>query len=325
MPEFANESTPVLRATGLTKFYGRIPGALDISLQVEPGEIFGLLGPNGSGKTTVLRSALGLLRPTSGDISLFGDSVHTFSDLNHERVGYLPGEFQLWRGLTARKVSDLFGTIGGNGRDRTRRDEIAVLLDLDLELKIHRLSMGNRQKVGLLLALQHDPDLLILDEPTNGLDPLVRRTLMDLLTEFAKRGGSIFYSSHNLNEVEEICSRVAILRKGRLVAQRTIEEIRSEREQRLEFRFAPGVNVPDALPPELTEASEKFRLRIIDAQTWQVGYRGSPSPLLRWLAAHEIAELSTPAISLEEAFLAYYEEDLPATARQGESPEKGGA
>ena len=171
--------------------------------------------------------------------------------------------------------------------------------------------MGGGLTGGLLLALQHSPELLILDEPTSGLDPLVRRTVTALLQEFAAGGGTIIYSSHNLGEVEEICSRVGIMRKGRLAALKTIEEIRAERGQRLTVLFAPGGRAPAAMPEELAQFSAERG----PAGEWDFSFHGSPTPLIRWLAQYEIAEMASPQVSLEEAFLQYYRDDIPAPAR----------
>jgi ABC-2 type transport system ATP-binding protein len=244
------EEFPIFETRELTKFYGRERGVESISIRIERGEIFGLLGPNGAGKTTVIRSAMGFLRPTSGETRLFGEVVRTSSDLHHDRVGYLPADLRLWPGLSARRTSDLLLDIGGR-RDRRRRDELAERLELRMDRRVKSLSLGNRQKVGLLLALQHDPELVILDEPTSGLDPLVRQTVTEILRDFAACGGSIVYSSHNLNEVEEVCSRVGILRRGRLAALRTIAEIRAERGARLEFTLESGAPPPGDLPEAL--------------------------------------------------------------------------
>ena len=283
------------------------------------GEIFGLLGPNGAGKTTVLRSALGLLRPTRGRLLLFGDPVIPHKDRHHERLGYLPADLRLWPSLTARRTSDLMLGLGARRPDRRRRDELARRLDLELDRPIKGLSLGNRQKVGLLLALQHDPDLIILDEPTSGLDPLMRRVAMTLLTEAVQRGATVIYSSHNLSEVEQICSRVGILRRGRLAALKTIGEIRAERLQRLQFVLAPHCDPPNGLPPGL---AERFRLDRLAGRTFEVRYQGSPDSLLLWLASLSILEITSPQISLEEAFLAYYREDLGAG--EAEFPLEGG-
>lgn len=306
---------PVFEADRLSKFYGAARGVEDISISIRPGEIFGFLGPNGAGKTTVIRSALGLLRPTSGVVRLFGDPVRTHSCLNHERLGYLPADLRLWSRMTARRMSDLMLGMAGGRPDRSWRDSLAERLELSLDRKFRNLSLGNRQKAGLLLALQHRPELVILDEPTSGLDPLVRRTVTEILLEIAAGGTTIIYSSHNLNEVEEMCSRVGILRGGRLVALKSIAEIRAEREQRLVVRFAPdedaggGTVAPDRLPGGL----DGFRVIEHEGSRMEIGFRGSPDELLRWLAGHRIEEITSPPISLEEAFLSYYHDDaVPA-------------
>lgn len=300
---------PVFEARQLTKFYGRARGVEDFSIQIGRGEIFGFLGPNGAGKTTVIRSALGLLRADSGEVRLFGDRVVTYSDRHHERLGYLPADLRLWSGMSARRISELLLGIGPPSGGRAWRDELAAKLELDLDRRVKNLSLGNRQKVGLLMALQHQPELIILDEPTSGLDPLVRRVVMGILNEFAADGGTVIYSSHNLPEVEQICSRVGILRKGKLVALKTIEEIRFEREQRLEFAFREGSAIPEAFPLELNG----FKFMKMDSLTWQVAFHGEPGPLLKWLSQFEITELTAPQVSLEEAFLTYYHEDVAVT------------
>ncbi len=299
---------PVFEADGLTKFYGHARGVENFSLTVHAGEIFGFLGPNGAGKTTVIRSTLGLLRLTAGEIRLFGDPVRLRSDRNHERLGYLPADLRLWPRITGRRISDLMLKIGNPNADCKRRDELASKLELDLDRRVKSLSLGNRQKIGLLLALQHDPRLVILDEPTSGLDPLVRRTVCEILRELSSRGVTIIYSSHNLSEVEQICSRVGILRRGRLAAVKSIDDLRAEQERILEFSFKHGSPVPDAVPPSL----DAFKILRRNGVSWQVSFRGSPDPLIRWLAQYEIEELSSPQITLEESFLAYYQE-------QGES------
>lgn len=312
------EQFPIFETRALTKYYGRERGVEGISLRIERGEIFGFLGPNGAGKTTVIRSAMGFLRPTSGEVRLFGDEVRTPSDRHHERLGYLPADLRLWPRMTARRTSDLLLDIGGR-RDRRRRDELAERLELRLDRRVKSLSLGNRQKVGLLLALQHDPELVILDEPTSGLDPLVRQTVTEILREFAGRGGSIVYSSHNLNEVEEICSRVGILRRGRLAALKTIEEIRAERGARLEFTIDRAAPEPQALPDSVARAlgtaEAPARLERVGDHTWQVAYHGAPGPLLGWLATLPVTEVSTPQVSLEEAFLNYYRDEPEGAAR----------
>ena len=315
-----SESTaPVFEARRLTKFYGRSRGIEELSMTIRRGEIFGLLGPNGAGKTTLIRTALGLLQPTSGSVLLFGDVVRTHSDLNHEHVGYLPADLRLWPRLTARKISDLLLGIGARSFSRKRRDELAERLSLDLDRRVKNLSLGNRQKVGLILALQHDPKLVILDEPTSGIDPLIRRIVIEILREFAARGGTVIYSSHNLSEVEQISSRAAILRQGRIVALKTIEEVRAERGRQFEFVFGQGSQTPESLP----EALHQFEVTKINARTWRVCFHGSPSPLLRWLTQFDIVELSAPQITLEEAFMTYYRGDAGSSPPQSAAGSEG--
>lgn len=321
----ASESEfPVFESCALTKYYGPHRGVEDISIRIRRGEIFGFLGPNGAGKTTVIRSAMGFLRPTRGDVRLFGDVVRTSADRHHDRVGYLPADLRLWPRLSARRTSDLLLDLGGR-RSRARRDELAERLELNLDRRVKSLSLGNRQKVGLLLALQHDPELVILDEPTSGLDPLVRQTVTAILRDFAARGGSIVYSSHNLNEVEEICSRVGILRHGRLAALKTIDQIRAERGACVEFTLASPSAFPEGLPEDLARRigtpAEPARLERLGENVGRVAYHGAPAPLLEWLGGLPVTEISTPQISLEEAFLGYYRGEAEGS-RPGSGPEE---
>lgn len=296
------KSLTIFESRNLTKWYGQSPGVEEISISIEKGEIFGFLGPNGAGKTTVIRSALGLLKPTGGEVKLFDETVKTNDSLNHERIGYLPADLRLWPGMNARKTSDLFIKFDKQESTIRRRNELAERLKIDLDRRVKNLSLGNRQKVGLLIAMQHSPELIILDEPTSGLDPLVRRSVIELLEEAAAEGCTIIYSSHNLDEVERICSRVGILRKGRLAALKTIDEIKDERTRKLEVLFSPGTEVPESIKSSLTE----FKPEKKSENKWIFSYNCSPSPLIEYLTRFKILEITSPQLSLEEAFLTYY-------------------
>jgi len=194
-----------IEVTELTKRYGRAVGVEDLSFEVEKGEIFGYLGPNGSGKTTTIRCLMGLLRPTSGQCRVLGMPVAPGRATQHSHIGYLPGEFRIWPRLRAGRALRVLASLGGGNGLNKRRRELAERLDLDLDRRVGALSKGNRQKVGIVYAFQHEPELLILDEPTIGLDPLVRQTVLELIRETAAAGATVLLSSHDLSEVAAVC------------------------------------------------------------------------------------------------------------------------
>jgi ABC-2 type transport system ATP-binding protein len=210
---------PALEFQSLTKWYGATLGVEDLSFSVEAGEIFGFLGPNGAGKTTSIRCAMGLIRPTSGEVFLLGERCRTGRATCHDRIGYLPGDFRVWTAPSARRTLTMLAALGpGECLAAERRTLLAERLGLKLDRAVWTLSKGNRQKVGILNAFQHRPDLLILDEPTSGLDPLVRQSVWQLIREAASDGAAVLLSSHDLTEVETVCTRAAVLRAGRVSA-----------------------------------------------------------------------------------------------------------
>ena len=216
---------PIIETQRLTKSYGEHRGIIELDLEVGQGEVFGFLGPNGAGKTTTMRVLLDLIRPTSGTARVFGIETTADPVAIHRRVGYLPGEFDLYDRLTGAQTITYFGNLRG-GVDRAYVDALVERLDLDPSRRFKEYSKGNKQKVGLVVALQHRPDLLILDEPTAGLDPLVQQTFFSLVREARADGRTVFLSSHIIDEVDRTCDRVAIIREGRLVQVDRIEAIR---------------------------------------------------------------------------------------------------
>ncbi|MHC4117311.1 MAG: ABC transporter ATP-binding protein [Planctomycetota bacterium] len=292
----------VIKVKALTKWYGSARGVEDLSFDVEKGEIFGYLGPNGSGKTTTIRCLMGLLRPTNGECLLLGDRVVSGRATRHTSVGYLPGEFRIWPRLTARKSLGILGALGGDDGIARRQEELAERLDLDLNRRVGALSKGNRQKVGVVCAFQHQPELLILDEPTIGLDPLVRQVVLELIREVADAGATVLLSSHDLSEVAAVCERAAILREGRLVELAPISQIVTEGERRLKVWFAKGAKVPRL------SADHFDGIRVIeqDAESLQIAYHGSADAVLKWLARFPVDRIATPQTSLEDAFIQYY-------------------
>jgi ABC-2 type transport system ATP-binding protein len=284
----------------LTKWYGRVRGIEAVTFAVEPGEIFGYLGPNGSGKTTTLRCLLGLLRPSAGEVRILGRRVVPGRGTEHARIGYLPGEFRIWSRVKARRALSLLAALGGGTKTRCR--ELAERLDLNLERPVGDLSKGNRQKVAVLSAFQHRPEVLILDEPTAGLDPLMRQVVLDLICEAAEAGAAVLLSSHDLSEVSAVCGRAGILREGRLVEVAPISQIIHRGEHRLKVWFAEGAAVPE-LPPDQLPG-----VRVIERQPGllHLAYPGASDAVMKWLARFPVDRIATPQTSLEEAFIQYY-------------------
>ncbi len=293
-----------LQVESLTKYYGSVTGAKDITFAIEPGEVFGYLGPNGSGKTTTIRCLMGMLRPTAGLCRILGEQVFVGQATQHHYVGYLPGDFRTWPELSARRILTLLGSLGDGHDTRVRREELAERLGLALDRRLSDLSKGNRQKVGIINAFQGDAKVLVLDEPTIGLDPLVRQTVLELIREASERGSAVLLSSHDLSEVSAVCGRAAILRKGRLVELATISKIVEQQERRLEVRFARALS-----PDDLASLPHDTRIVEQGSEMLHLAYKGSPDPVLKWLTRYSVERLSTPQTSLEEAFIQYYSED----------------
>ncbi len=285
----------------LTKWYGRTRGVEDVTYSIERGEIFGYLGPNGSGKTTTIRCLMGLLRPNCGEVRVLGERVTPGRGTQHARIGYLPGDFRIWGRAKARRSLGLLAALGSDG-SAVRRRELAVRLELNLDRAVGDLSKGNRQKVALISAFQHRPDILVLDEPTAGLDPLMRQTALDLIREAADGGAAVLFSSHDLSEVSAVCSRAAILREGRLVEMAPIAEIVEQGEHRLKIWFKDGALVRDVPMAQLPG------VRIVEQEPGMlhVAYQGAADAILKWIAQFPVDRIATPQTSLEEAFIQYY-------------------
>jgi ABC-2 type transport system ATP-binding protein len=289
----------------LTKWYGSARGIEDLSFSIDKGEIFGYLGPNGSGKTTTIRCLMGLLRPTSGECHVLGERVVPGRATQHTNIGYLPGDFRIWPGLTPRKSLGILARLGNGNELNKRQNELAERLDLNLNRRVRSLSKGNRQKVGILYAFQHKPEVLILDEPTIGLDPLIRQVVLDLIREASHDGSTILLSSHDLSEVAAVCGRAAILREGRLSELATISEIVQQGSKHLKFWFEKGTQIP-SLPVDKLEGVHLIQQ---EQESIHIAYKGSIDPVLKWLGQYPVERISTPQTSLEEAFIQYYNKD----------------
>jgi len=291
-------AAPVIETSGLTKRFGSLTALDDLSITVEAGEVYGFLGPNGAGKTTTIRLLLGLARPSGGSARVFGLDAWSGTDEIHRRLAYVPGEFNAWRTLRGDEMLDLLGSVHG-GYDPKVRDELCERFEFDPSKKGQGYSKGNRQKIALIAALMVRPDLLVLDEPTSGLDPLMELTFRHCVAEARDRGQTVFLSSHLLSEVEALCDRVAMLRRGRLVEVSTLEELRHLNTQEVVVQFADG-RVPDL------SAVEGVEQVTVDGATARFRLRGAPTALLRELAPHDVADIDIREPSLEELFLTFY-------------------
>ncbi len=288
----------------ITKRYGNNRGIENVSFSVAAGEIFGFLGPNGAGKSTALRCMLGFLRPDSGTITIHGRDVRHDGVESRRFLGNLPTEFSLEDRMTGREMIRLFARLRSIGSDLSHADELARRLSADLDRPMRQLSRGNKQKIGIVQAMFHRPPVLILDEPTGGLDPLVQETFLDLLGEARDAGQAIVISSHNLSEIERIADRVGIIRDGVLVAVQSPHELvgRSVRQIRIVFRHAIAPDLADRLIalPNTTDHQ-------IAGNIAALGLHAEPNDLLQLISGYEVESLDAERPALEEIFRRYYE------------------
>ena len=299
--------TAIIQTDKLTKSYGKFRGIVDVDLEVREGEIFGFLGPNGAGKTTTIRVLLDLIRPTSGTARVFGIDAAADPVGIHRRLGYLPGEWNLYDRLTGAETITYFANLRG-GVDRAYVDELVQRLDLDPSRRFREYSKGNKQKVGLITALQHRPELLILDEPTSGLDPLVQQTFNEILFEAKAAGRTVFLSSHIISEVERTCDRVAIIREGRIVRVDTVEGVRALAAHEVELRFA------EAVPSAPFAALDGVVNLVEEGRTLRMLVTGPIAPVVRLAGQYDLVDFVSREPSLEEVFLSEY----ATTARVGQ-------
>ena len=290
----------VIQAERLTKFYGSSRGIQDISLSVSEGEVFGFLGPNGSGKTTTIRILLDFIRASSGQVRIFGMDAHVDSVRIRSRTGYLPGEYGMYERMVASDYLDLLGSLRG-GRKPAARDSLIELFGLDVSRQIKSFSHGTRQKLALVQAFMHDPELVILDEPTSGLDPLIQQRFYELILEMKKRGKTVFFSSHVLSEVERVSDRVAILRQGRLIALHEIADLKKHRLKTMEITFAQDLDASH-FQVEGVRKVEK------DAHTIRLWVDANIDGVLRKISQYPIDNISCRDARLEDIFLEYYTE-----------------
>lgn len=299
--------TAAIETDGLTKAFGAIVAVDRLDLRVESGQVFGFLGPNGAGKTTTIRMLLDLCHPSSGSARVLGLDSRAESVAIHARCGYLPGELELYPRMTGHQILDWFARARG-GLDAAWRERLVERFEVTVDRPIRELSKGNRQKLGLVLAFMHRPELLVLDEPTSGLDPLVQDEFHRLLRETTADGRTVFLSSHELDEVQRIADRVAIIKNGRLVVSDSIEQLRQQAPQTIELRF----NAP--VPAVVFERLDGVKRVAVDGDRATLQVTGKLAALLRVIADQDPVDVVARHADLDELFLTYYRDTPTADA-----------
>ena len=287
----------VLKTTKLTKYYGKVRGIKELDLTVTHGEFFGFIGPNGAGKSTTIRTVLGLIAPTSGDAMIFGKDVTKEREAILQNIGYLPSEALFYQGMKVKDILRLSADLRKVDCSAESK-RLCERLQLDTARKIDDLSFGNRKKVAIVCALQHRPGLLVLDEPTGGLDPLMQKEFFDILRERNREGTTIFLSSHVLSEIQRNCTRAAIIRDGRIIAQGSVDDLSKTSAKRITVHGSIHLeNLSGVRDRKAGEDGISFL------------YSGDMGSLLRTLASGQVDDLTVTEPDLEEIFLHYYEED----------------
>mgnify|MGYP000910389303 CR=1 FL=1 len=293
----------IISTKKLTKYYGKSLGIKDIDLDIEEGEIFGFIGPNGAGKSTTIRTLLGLLKPTSGSATIYGKDVVKDGPDIRASIGYLPSEVFYYDNM---RVIDLLRYSASFYHNKPRKEvedrmhTLAHMLDLDLDKKIDDLSYGNKKKVGIIQGLQHSPQLIILDEPTGGLDPLMQQTFFDLLREENKRGATILFSSHILSEVQKLCNRVAIIKEGSIVTIESIDNLRRNNYVKVHIELAAPINKAWLKIKGMTNLH-------VEGAHISFLYRGDINAITKLLAQMKLRSASIEEPELEEIFMHYYQ------------------
>ncbi len=294
-------STPAIRTEGLTKHYGDVEALNDLDLEVHAGEVFGFLGPNGAGKTTMIRTILDLIRPTRGRAEILGMDTHEAAVDIRRRIGYLPSDLSMYDRLTGRDMITYFANLRG-GVDWSYVEELATRLKADLSPKVGDYSSGNRQKVGLIQAFMNKPQVLIMDEPSSGLDPLIQREFQKMMREVASEGRTVFLSSHTLSEVQAVADRVGVIREGYLVEVSKVADLRSKAIRTVELYFTESVD------PQVFEALGGVSDVRVANNHVTLSLEGSIVDLLKTAAdRYELVDVSSQEADLEEIFLTYYE------------------
>ncbi len=301
-PHDGGMDAAVIATRGLTKCYGHTPALEGLELTVPAGVVFGFLGPNGAGKSTTIRVLMGLIRPSAGSATVLGHDVVRERRVIHGLVGYLPGDFTAYNDLTGIEYLTYLSNLRGDV-DPTEAQLLAKRFEVDLDRRIGTLSHGNRQKVGIIQACMHRPDLLILDEPTSGLDPLMQHQFIGLVRDVRDRGGTVFLSSHVLTEVEAVADLVGVIRQGRLVMTSGLADLKARTRRRVEFTFNAGTPLPTV---ELRNVPSVRALEVEGAKVRLV-VEGSMAELMRVAAPYGIERVVSNELDLEEVLLHYYE------------------
>jgi len=290
----------IIETKKLTKYYGKARGIVSVDLDIQEGEIFGFIGPNGAGKSTTIRLLLSLIKPTSGSSTIFGLDCQKDYRKIHEEIGYLPSEVFYYDNM---KVKDLLAYSASFYRKdcRAKIIELAKRMDLDLNKKIDDLSYGNKKKVGIVQGLLHSPKLIILDEPTGGLDPLMQQTFFDILKEEKERGATVLFSSHILSEVQKLCDRVAIIKEGKIIRIDTMSSLKEN------LYLKVMMETPQILP-ESFRNSNMNNYKVVDGQVSFL-YNGNVNELLHQLSQLNLTRISMSEPDLEEIFMHYYEKE----------------
>ena len=296
-----------IETDGLTKAFGETVAVDRLDLCVEPGQVFGFLGPNGAGKTTTIRALLDLCHPSFGSARVFGLDSHRDSVAIHARCGYLPGELELYPRMTGGQLLDWFAAARG-GVEPAWREQLVERFEVILDRRAHELSKGNRQKLGVVIAFMHQPELLVLDEPTSGLDPLMQDEFHRLLRETTAEGRTVFLSSHELDEVQHVADRVAIIKDGRLAVTDTVDALRQRAPQTIELRFKTPVAAA------VFESLDGVAQIAVDGDRVALHVTGDLAPLLRVIADHDPVDVVARHADLDELFLTYYRDTPTADA-----------
>jgi len=289
----------IIKTWGLSKSYGRRLGISDVNIAVTAGEVFGYLGPNGAGKTTTIRVLLDFIRADAGRAAIFGLDVRRRSLDIRRRIGFLPGELNLYENLSGRELLLYFCHLRGQG-DWSYVEELASRFQCQLSQPVHSLSHGNKRKIGLIQAFMHKPDLIILDEPTNGLDPIMQHEFYRLIGEAKVAGQTIFFSSHNLPEVERVCDRVGIIRNGCMVATENVSALKARAMRNVEIRFGEDID------ENAFAAIDQLRIFHLDKRWLQCQLQGGMERLMQTAAKFKIVDFISREPDLEEIFLAYW-------------------
>lgn len=300
------DAAPAIRFEALAKRYGRLTALRSVSLDVVPGEIFGFLGLNGAGKTTAIRILLDLVRPTAGHAFVFGRNCRTEGLEVRGQIGYLPGELGFYGDMTGETTLSVLGRLSERSIDLRRQRELLERLELsprDLRRKLREYSTGMKRKLGIIQAFQSDPPLLVLDEPTEGLDPLMQESLYQLLAETRRRGRTVFMSSHVLPEVERVCDRIGLLRQGQLVLVSSVDEVRRLAARTVRITFREAVAPPDVRWPDGCEVLETT------PRIWSLRVSGPLGPMLAVASSLPIDDLDVHEPHLEEVLKRYYKSE----------------